>query len=151
MRFLLILFSTLFSPACIYIGELPKDGFLDTGTAHHNEVASERLFTATPDIIEPQQPTLVVLEADHDFDFSLVQDVYALGDAEVIAFRSTTRTLHLKMIALEQTESNTVHLVLDMGNEEMEVARDIITVESADIPVPPEDEDTTEEEREPIQ
>lgn len=151
MRFQLILFSVLFSPACIYVGELPKGGLLDTGGTPQDEVVSERLFMATPDIIEAEKQTLVVLEAEPDMDFSGVQDVYALGDAEVIAFRSSPNALHLMMLASESAEPSMVHLVMDLGNEQMEVARDILAIERREPPIPPENEDTTEEEREPIQ
>lgn len=131
---------------------MPKDGLSDTGITLQEEPESEIRFTATPNIIESPERTLVVLESDPGMDFSLVQDVYALGDAEVIAFRSSEAALHLMMTVLDDAESGAVHLVLDFGQEEMEVARDIIEIALADTLSPPmEEEDTAGREQEPVQ
>jgi hypothetical protein len=148
----LILLTGLLFQGCIYIGEVPKEGLLDTGAAPQDEAVSEIQFTATPSVIESREDTLVVLESDPGLDFSLVQDVYALGDAEVIAFRSRDKALHLMMNVLEHASTSSVHLVLDFGNEEMEVARDIIELTISDTPISPiEGEDTAGEEQEPVQ
>ena len=73
MRSTLILLTALITQGCIYIGELPKDGFADTGTELQDEGNSEIVFTATPRTIESLDRTLVVLESDPGLDFSLVR------------------------------------------------------------------------------
>jgi hypothetical protein len=148
----MFLLTGLLFQGCIYIGEMPKDDLLDTGDALQHEAVSEVLFTATPSIIESRNETLVILESKPGLDFSLVQDVYALGHADVIAFRSSEKALHLVMNALEHASTSSIHLVLDFGNEKMEVARDIIELAITDTPISPtEGEDTGTEQQEPAQ
>jgi len=152
MRFQMIFLAALLSQGCIIVGELPKDGLSDTGATLGDDSVSDVEFTATPNIIEPMERTVVELTSNPGLDFSLVHDVYALGDAEVLDFRIRDASIDIMMLALEEAESGTIHLVLDLGDEQMEVAQDIIEIKLAENPTPPlEDEDTGGQEQEPIQ
>jgi hypothetical protein len=56
------------------------------------------------------------------------------------------------MAALESAEIGPVHLVLDFGAEEMEVARNVIELDITRASIEPEEsEDTASEAQEPVQ
>ena len=89
-------------------------------------------FTANPQNIAGSGKASITVTAEPEMDFRNIFDVYGLGGAEVLSFEALPDRLELVVNPLHNVESTQMSLMLDFGDDEVHIARDLVSIERED-------------------
>ena len=127
MRPIIIFCTLMLMPSCIIVGELSNGPSWDTasGVASENGVR----FTAEPNRIESHGKVLIQITAEPNLSFVGLEDIYSMGQAELLAFEAFEDRLEVLVSTKPTAQLGTMSLIFDFGEEEVHFAKDLVDID----------------------